>query len=83
MKSETNRLNKERCDILVGTPGRMIDHLENSNVKGKLAQVRIVILDEADRLLEQVCFHCILPERIFVTDHNHAIDQTGIQKRID
>lgn len=54
MKSETNKLNRERCDILVATPGRMIDHLENSNVKAKLANVRIVILDEADRLLEQV-----------------------------
>lgn len=62
MKTETNRLNKERCDILVGTPGRMIDHLENSNVKAKLANVRIVILDEADRfvLILPMCqFTCI------------------------
>lgn len=53
MKAETTRLNKQRCDILVATPGRMIDHLENSNLKPKLANLRALILDEADRLLEQ------------------------------
>lgn len=34
------------------TPGRMIDHLENSNLKSKLSNVKSLILDEADRLLE-------------------------------
>ncbi|SCV74294.1 BQ2448_6726 [Microbotryum intermedium] len=53
MKSETSRLNHQRCDILVATPGRMLDHLENSNLKLKLSECRALILDEADRLLEQ------------------------------
>ncbi|GAA5929584.1 hypothetical protein JCM1841_004986 [Sporobolomyces salmonicolor] len=53
MNAETNRLNKQRCDILVATPGRLLDHLENSNVKGKMANLSALILDEADRLLEQ------------------------------
>lgn len=53
MNAETNRLNKQRCDILVATPGRILDHLQNSNLKAKLSACRALILDEADRLLEQ------------------------------
>lgn len=53
MNAETNRLNKQRCDILVATPGRILDHLQNSNLKAKLSSCRALILDEADRLLEQ------------------------------
>lgn len=30
----------------------MIDHLENSTLKGKLSKLSVLILDEADRLLE-------------------------------
>lgn len=53
MATETNRLDNQRCDILVATPGRLLDHLNNSNVKAKLSACRALILDEADRLLEQ------------------------------
>ncbi|GAA5970892.1 hypothetical protein JCM3765_000846 [Sporobolomyces pararoseus] len=52
MKSEINRLNKQQTDILVATPGRLQDHLENSNLKAKLSSLKCLILDEADRLLE-------------------------------
>ncbi|KAI5478526.1 hypothetical protein MNV49_005055 [Pseudohyphozyma bogoriensis] len=52
MNTETKRL-KQRVDILVGTPGRLIDHLENGNLRSKLANVKSLVLDEADRLLEQ------------------------------
>lgn len=53
MNAEISRLNKQRCDILVATPGRILDHLTNSNLKAKLSTCRALILDEADRLLEQ------------------------------
>lgn len=38
-------------DIVVATPGRMIDHLRNSMSVG-LDDLAVLILDEADRLLE-------------------------------
>lgn len=36
-------------DILVGTPGRIIDHLDEGNLR--LSHVRFVVLDEADEML--------------------------------
>ena len=51
--SEKNRLQNERCDILIATPGRLLDHLENGDVRSRLANLKSLILDEADRLLDQ------------------------------
>ena len=37
-------------EILVATPGRLLDHVEQKSVN--LAQVEIFVLDEADRMLD-------------------------------
>ncbi len=41
---------REGAQIIIGTPGRVMDHLERGTLK--LDQVAMVILDEADRMLD-------------------------------
>ncbi|GAB4823172.1 hypothetical protein N2152v2_010218 [Parachlorella kessleri] len=52
IKSELKRLQSGRCDVLVATPGRLIDHLQNSGLAPRLQSIRSLVLDEADQLLE-------------------------------
>ena len=40
----------ERADILVGTPGRVLDHLKRRNLD--LTKIRCAVLDEADKMVE-------------------------------
>ena len=49
-KSEKARLRKG-LNILVATPGRLVDHLENTDVLD-VSNVRWLVLDEGDRLVE-------------------------------
>ncbi|KAL3473053.1 putative ATP dependent RNA helicase [Aspergillus californicus] len=49
-KSEKARLRKG-LNILVATPGRLADHLENTQVL-EVSNVRWLVLDEGDRLME-------------------------------
>jgi ATP-dependent RNA helicase RhlE len=41
---------KGRVDILVATPGRLLDHVQQRTVD--LSQIEILVLDEADRMLD-------------------------------
>lgn len=51
INAEKNRLNSPtaRTDILIATPGRLLDHLTS----GLTLRPSVLILDEADRLLDQ------------------------------
>ena len=47
---EQRRLLERRADIVVATPGRLIDHLDRSWLD--LSGIELLVLDEADRMLD-------------------------------
>jgi len=55
---DINFLNKNIPTILVATPGRLLDHMENSKIGGRqfgydiMKETPILVLDETDRLLD-------------------------------
>ena len=49
VSAQANKLN-QGVDILIATPGRLIEHIEQCNVD--LASVKYAVLDEADRMLD-------------------------------
>jgi ATP-dependent RNA helicase RhlE len=59
MPPQTKML-KTGVDVLVATPGRLIEHLEQRNLD--LSQVQYLVLDEADRMLDMGFYNDI--ERI-------------------
>ncbi|MFH0752044.1 MAG: DEAD/DEAH box helicase [archaeon] len=42
--------NMSEADIIVGTPGRLLDHLEKGNLN--LSSINCIVLDEADKMVE-------------------------------
>ncbi len=48
---------RQGVDILVATPGRLLDHVQQRSVN--LAQIEVLVLDEADRMLDMGFIHDI------------------------
>ncbi|KAL4570803.1 hypothetical protein LXL04_026466 [Taraxacum kok-saghyz] len=52
-KVDQKRLETEPCHIVIATPGRLLDHIENkSGFSSRLMGLKLLILDEADHLLD-------------------------------
>jgi ATP-dependent RNA helicase RhlE len=49
MRSQTNKL-RRGVDVVVATPGRLMDHMRRKNVK--FGGLEVLVLDEADRMLD-------------------------------
>jgi ATP-dependent RNA helicase RhlE len=61
---------KKRPEIVVATPGRLLDHLERGTVK--LDRIEIVVLDEGDHMLDLG----FLPQILHVLETVPAVRQT-------
>ncbi|TKB45066.1 DEAD/DEAH box helicase [Thalassotalea mangrovi] len=48
--SEQQKRLQQGSDIVVGTPGRVLEHIQNRTLR--LNQIKFVVLDEADRMLD-------------------------------
>ncbi|XP_044487214.1 probable DEAD-box ATP-dependent RNA helicase 48 [Mangifera indica] len=52
-KDDQKRLEADLCQILVATPGRLLDHIENkSGLSTHLMALKMLVLDEVDHLLD-------------------------------
>ncbi len=56
MRKQTDRL-RQRADVVIATPGRLMDHMRRKNVD--LKDLQILVLDEADRMLDMGFIHDI------------------------
>ena len=52
MNKDLGALRRSTPDILIATPGRLNDHLQNEGLADKMRALRVLVFDEADRLLD-------------------------------
>ncbi|MFC1740966.1 DEAD/DEAH box helicase [Nanoarchaeota archaeon] len=59
-----------KADIIVATPGRLLDHLQQKNVN--LSTVKFVVLDEADKMVDMG----------FIEDVDKIVSQTSNERQV-
>ena len=52
LNTDVSRMRRRVPDILVATPGRLLDHLQTQDLKKHVAHLGVLVFDEADRLLD-------------------------------
>jgi len=68
--SDQLRALRHKVDVVVGTPGRIMDHLERGTLD--LSNIKVAVLDEADEMLDMG----------FIEDIEHILEQTNNDKRM-
>ena len=83
----------ESCDVVVGTPGRILDHLDRGTVN--LREIEFLVLDEADRMfdmgfhhdVEKIIKHCQEKRQTFLfsatitSEIGHLIDKYTVSPK--
>lgn len=83
--SSLQRFKQGDPKILVATPGRLNDYLGEADVQGKFRFMNTLVLDEADRMLDQGVSHsseaycCGFPVLIADADPNQAFCPTFLR----
>jgi ATP-dependent RNA helicase DeaD len=80
--SQQLRLLKEQPQIIVGTPGRLLDHLERKTIN--VTKIKTLVLDEADEMLDMGFIHDI-DKIIHKTNNSHqtVLLSATMDKNID
>lgn len=60
--SEAKRMANKVPNVLVATPGRLVDHLQNYGADKYMSNIDTFVLDEADRLLDMGFRYCMLTD---------------------
>ncbi|KAL6454299.1 DBP6 ATP-dependent RNA helicase DBP6 [Candida maltosa Xu316] len=84
ISDEKNALLNSVPDILVTTPGRLVEHLTNEGQAINLSSLRYLVLDEADRLLNQSFqnWYHILGEHINSNVNISEVWKLSVQKMV-
>ena len=69
IKDEGTRLLTNEPDVIISTPGRLVDHLINGSIS--LSALQYLVIDEADRLLNQSFQDWC---RILISKLDHQVD---------
>ncbi len=83
----------ESCDVVVGTPGRILDHLNRGTIN--LREIEFLVLDEADRMfdmgfhfdVEKIIKHCpekrqtLLFSATITSEIGHLIDKYTVSPK--
>lgn len=83
MSKDVSMLEKAPPQILVATPGRLKELLSNNKIRDAFSNVTVVVMDEADRLLEFGFVHAITQIiNAFPKDHRTMLVTATVPKEV-